>query len=166
MKDLKFYLSEKYINYEDEKRFDDDIVKAIDDYQGWSSTLNKSLFNKKLSKDEKEIVNKIDDAFKKTSNKTNKDTLYRGISNKRFNELVEKGELKYDAYLSTSLDKSIANRFNDKHENLLVITPSKSYPFIYLSPDDKFRDEKEVLLPRGLKLKVDKVVDNIIYATV
>jgi len=156
--------------------------KASWDYQGGSGELNHYLWEKHKGTKPSEIkptwsdrpipsahidqhekdISQLDHLM--TTNKTpHKMVVYSGTPNDPRDHMNESGIVHHPAYLSTSLDQNIGEKFsrekvnrNDYSQHLLKIHVPKDHPAAFipnLHPTAFSSAEKEVLLPRGINLQ-------------
>lgn len=139
--------------------------KIINKYQGWSRTLNNSIHTGKLNNEEKEFIKKIDNFIEKSVNLTSKNlVLYRGISEKRYNEYknIIGESFTYKAFLSTTINKEVARDFAGIKGKVIEIRINEKIPFIYLTNSLEYLNEEEYLLPRNLNFKIKEINDTIV----
>lgn len=140
-------------------------TNELEEHANNSSETNDALWKRhegqKLHPDMANHVGRLDDAIR--ANKMPYDVdVHSGIKYDPRTRMNSEGIVHHPAFLSTSLDKDRAKSFAISHmedstgeeaHTLHIIVP-KGHPGAYLGAE-KFPnpEEKEVLLPRGLKLK-------------
>jgi hypothetical protein len=143
----------EWINYREQ--YTDEEIATIEDYQQWSRGLNKQLATDALDDKSFQMAAKLDKIIGKNKNKSSGSLIvYRGVfNNKRYEEYLSMNgqDIVYKPFLSTSLDKNIAQGFG---KNIIEINIKNGTPFVYLTNGDKFLDEKELLFPRNLMFRV------------
>lgn len=96
-------------------------------------------------------------------------TAYRGISKGVYEELRISGSLRegkttaHARYMSTTLDKGVATEFSRDYAPsgptyLMKVAVPKGSKGLFVGKNSAMGHEKELLLPRGTKLKVGKIV--------
>ncbi len=164
MDDLHDKLNKKY-------RFGNDDKKSFKSHMSHSFGVNNHLWevhhgNKEYASSNfdpinyyKERIKNLDTAI--NNHKTPHDlTVYSGIGYDPRDKMNSNKIVHHPAYLSTSIDKGVAENFSLSHrekkkgiyhENVIKINVPKGHVGAYIG---KFmKNEKEFLLPRGLKLK-------------
>ena len=111
---------------------------------------------------------------------TGKETLYRGMSmNPSLKKLKVGGTYKFENFISTTIDRLIAEDFS-RNDFVFVITGLRNIPCIYM-PNSKRQDDysyakfvgeqhilddySELVLPRGLEFKIDKIQEQYITSS-
>jgi hypothetical protein len=112
--------------------------------------LNKALYEGKLEGAEAAHLRILDSALAKIPSQ--KLTVYRGASKKA---KVKVGEVMFfKGYTSTSLDQNIAESFVKRNGYLMIINVNSGKDIMEYS---NLADEKEMLLPRNLKFRIDQI---------
>ena len=155
----------EWVNYVDQ--YTPDEIATIEEYQGWSRSLNKQIATDSLDAGNQALMKRLDKIIAKSKNKTTQNqVVYRGVFNrKRYQEYLDMDgqTIVYKPFLSTSEDANIAKDFG---KDTVEIQLKAGTPFIFLTDDSEFKeltDEKEVLLPRNLKFLVSVKDKNVIF---
>lgn len=89
-------------------------------------------------------------------------TVYSGTSIDHANSLRTHSIVHHPAYLSSSPSINAARSFANKNAgDIMKIVIPKGHPCAYISDHSKHTGEYEVLLPKGLNLKIDKSKEQV-----
>lgn len=157
-------LTPHYQNYTKEE------THILHDYSKLSS-INSYLWDRhkkiivkdKNSKNNDLYASKLDSAINRHKTPKNM-TVYSGINFNPKDRINSEGIIHHPAYLSTSLKKSIAINFASNHQKLdseenihnhvLQIHVPKDHPGAYIGNISNSKEERELLLPKGLNMKL------------
>ncbi len=115
---------------------------------GYFDTLNPALYAEKLTNDQLALTRVLDSALAKLP--SHKVTVYRGTS-KKFKAKVG-SVVEFKAYTSTSTERDVAEGFVRDRLIILKVKTGKD-----IQDYSNAGNEREILLPRGSKFKVDGV---------
>jgi hypothetical protein len=154
MKTFLEFINE-FIKYEDQYTGED--RDAIHNYQSWSRTLNSAIATGTEDAIDLLQIKKLDALIKVSKNKTkNGQIVYRGVSKNRiteFRKIIGQTYI-HKPFLSTSTDYQAARDFTRSDDYVIEIKLKANNPFLYITHDMEYFNEKEVLLPRNLKFQV------------
>lgn len=118
--------------------------------QGLFQSINPALIKAKLNGAQTAFVRIMDSALKKIPSE--KRTVYRGTA--KYEPAVVGGVINLKAYTSTSVEQFVAEGF--VRDRLMIIKTKTAKDIQDYSNSGM---ERELVLPRGVKLKVEKVVN-------
>lgn len=141
----------KHHQYSDQQKF------AIQTYTDDSTRLNEALLhNKELNMSQHSTIKHLEDVL--LNKKTHKDLIvYSGTSHEHANKLRMHDVVEHPSYLSTSIDASKAYSFaKNKNGDMIKIHVPAGHSAAYIAHISNHPGERELLLPKGLKLKIHK----------
>lgn len=128
---------------------------ALGNYVASSKSLNLNLLHgKELNMSHHATMKHLEDVF--SENKAHKDLIvYSGTNNDHANKLRIHDIVEHPSYLSTSIDPSKAAAFaRDKGGDMIKIHVPAGHPAAYVGHISEHPGERELILPKGLKLKI------------
>ena len=135
-----------------------DEKRNINQYTRSSRKLNIGLINGRLHENQEKHAKHLDNAIDKNKIKE-RVHVYSGIGFDPTKHMNEKGQLHSPAYISTSHDKSVANRFatpnDDCIHHIMHLYLPKGSPAMHIPEHVSGLSEKEVLVKRGATLQHD-----------
>ena len=143
-------LSEKY-NYSDSDKAT--IGKYTSNLQDLNHKMNQG---KNLTDEESDMINKLSGILNK--NKTTEPmTVWTGVSYAHHNILKNAEEpIHHRAFISTSINPNIARGFAEKKKGHIVeLEVPTGTPSAYVSHVSEHDGERELILPRGMKIEID-----------
>lgn len=142
-------------------KFDDADLNAIDKYTK-NSTINKTLLNNPEHADS--FTKSLDTAIAKHQAP---DTIavFSGTSPEHAKKLRSSDSVFHPAYLSTSTSINSARAFAAGHEengDIIKINIPKGHPSAYVASQSTHSGEREMLLPKGLTLNIDRSKEQVL----
>jgi hypothetical protein len=137
-----------------EDKFSKDHREAVGAYTGFNA-INHNLLHGSLAPDESKTVEHLDNIVSKVKT-PNALTVYTGTDESHAHALQNHDVVHHTAFLSTSIDRSVATRFaGDKTGDVVAIHLPKDHAGAYIAHISTHKSEREFVLPRNMKLKID-----------
>lgn len=135
---------------------------AISGYTTFNSTVNHGLLKNKLKPQEQPLVDRLDDALK--IKKTPRPLIvYSGTNEEHAQILRNNDEVLHPGYISTSIDPKKAVSFaTGKSGDVLKIHVPAGHAGLYTGEMSSIPSEREFIMPRGTKLRIDHTKREII----
>lgn len=128
---------------------------AIAGYTTFNSKVNHGLLTNSLKPQEQPIVDRLDDAMKiKTTPRPL--VLYSGTNSDHAEILRNHEEVLHPGYISSSIDPKKAMAFaTGKSGDILKIHLPAGHSGLYTGEMSSIPSEREFIIPRGMKLRID-----------
>ena len=128
---------------------------AVAGYTMFDSRINHGLLNNSLRPKEEPLVQHLDSAMqiKKTPRPL---ILYSGTNNDHANILRSNEEVLHPGYISSSIDPKKAMSFaTNKDGDVMKIHLPAGHPGLYTGEMSSIPSEREFIIPRGMKFRID-----------
>ena len=143
-------------------KFSKEHKEAIGAYTGFNA-INHNLLHGSLAPDESKTVGHLDNIVSKVKT-PNALTVYTGTDQSHAHALQNHDVVHHPAFLSTSIDRSVATRFaGDKTGDVVAIHLPKGHDGAYVAHMSNHMHEREFVLPRNMKLKIDHSKRELIH---
>jgi hypothetical protein len=142
-------LEEQLAEAEEESNDYYDLEEEIAEKQVELRTLSGDEFLDIHGLDTEAAVDGLDSLLRQSPGIDEDIVVIRGIRSPRLLNVKAGDTIVDNGFVSTTLDEEVANRFGAGVSRLIINVPAKT-PLLFLTD----RNEAEVLLPRGLKMKV------------
>jgi len=128
---------------------------AIAGYTMFDSRINEGLLNNSLRSQEQPVVDRLDDAMK--IKKTPRPLIvYSGTNHAHAQLLRNHDEVLHPGFISTSIDPKRAMTFAaSKEGDIMKIHLPAGHEGLYTGEMSSIPSEREFIIPRGMKLRVD-----------
>lgn len=130
---------------------------ALQNYTDDLKDVNRKMVDgKELSPDESTMVDKVSKILDK--NKTTDDMVVYSGTNKKHADVIENSlePIHHPSFVSSSISPNIARGFAEKHGgHIIELHIPKGTPSAYVSHISAHDGEREVILPRGMKINID-----------
>lgn len=154
--ELEDSISDKLASHYSQSNYDMATHRhALSMYTGTQMQINDRLLKNTILEPHQSILANLDSALNKVKTPESL-VVYTGTDNNHSKVLRDHEIVHHPAYLSTSIDKTIATSFaKAKLGDVIKIHVPEGHPGLYAMNMSSYPHEREFVLPRNMKLKID-----------